>query len=205
VVDGALPAGTGKTYTMEGGPRNSVDGQNLSAEAGVIPRAIKQIFDAIECNQESDSSVKVSFMELYNEELTDLLSPGDDKEKRLRLLEDRSGVVVQGLEEAVVKNAAGELSSQRCATVLVNSAVSDDGHAHARVANLGGCECYVSLRDTMLLSSKVRKQAMAASSLCAKCADNCTLDTVVSTTRQVVLLLVSLHSALIGVELHNSV
>jgi hypothetical protein len=57
----------------------------------------------------------------------------------------------------------------------------------------------------MLLSSKVRKQAMAASSLCAKCADNCTLDTVVSTTRQVVLLLVSLHSALIGVELHNSV
>eukprot|EP00775_Hariotina_reticulata_P002385 gene2385-2689_t len=98
--------GTGKTYTMEGGPRNSVDGQNLSAAAGVIPRAIKQIFDAIECNQVPDSSVKVSFMELYNEELTDLLSAGDDKEKRLRLLEDRSGVVVQGLEEAVVKNAA---------------------------------------------------------------------------------------------------
>jgi hypothetical protein len=100
--------GTGKTYTMEGGPRNSVDGSNLSAEAGVIPRAIKQIFDAIECNEVTDSSVKVSFMELYNEELTDLLSPGDDKDKRLRLLEDRSGVVVQGLEEMVVKNAAGE-------------------------------------------------------------------------------------------------
>jgi kinesin family member 11 len=99
--------GTGKTYTMEGGPRNSVDGSNLSAEAGVIPRAIRQIFDALECNQVTDSSVKVSFMELYNEELTDLLSPGDDKDKRLRLLEDRSGVVVQGLEEVVVKNAAG--------------------------------------------------------------------------------------------------
>jgi hypothetical protein len=52
----------------------------------------------------------VSFLELYNEELTDLLSaaaPADDKDKqRLRLLEDRGGVVVQGLEEAVVKNAA---------------------------------------------------------------------------------------------------
>lgn len=47
-------------------------------------------------------------MELYNEELTDLLSLNDsDKDKRLRLLEDRSGVVVQGLEEVVVKSAAG--------------------------------------------------------------------------------------------------
>jgi hypothetical protein len=48
-------------------------------------------------------------MELYNEELTDLLSLNDsDKDKRLRLLEDRSGVVVQGLEEMVVKSAAGK-------------------------------------------------------------------------------------------------
>jgi kinesin family protein 11 len=51
--------GTGKTYTMEGGPRNSVDGSNMSAEAGIIPRAIKQIFDAIECDDVTDSSVKV--------------------------------------------------------------------------------------------------------------------------------------------------
>ncbi|GBF97458.1 hypothetical protein Rsub_10381 [Raphidocelis subcapitata] len=98
--------GTGKTYTMEGGPRNSTDGKRLSAEAGVIPRAIKQVFDAIESDDVTDSSVKVSFLELYNEELTDLLSVADDKDKRLRLLEDRSGVVVQGLEEMVVKNAA---------------------------------------------------------------------------------------------------
>lgn len=51
--------GTGKTYTMEGGPRNSVDGSNMSAEAGIIPRAIKQIFDAIESDDVTDSSVKV--------------------------------------------------------------------------------------------------------------------------------------------------
>lgn len=35
------------------------------------------------------------------------LQVADDKDKRLRLLEDRSGVVVQGLEEMVVKNATG--------------------------------------------------------------------------------------------------
>jgi kinesin family member 11 len=98
--------GTGKTYTMEGGPRNSSDGSNLSAEAGVIPRSIRHIFDYIEASNNSDSSVKVSFLELYNEELTDLLAPTDDKDnKRLRLLEDRSGVVVQGLEEVIVKSA----------------------------------------------------------------------------------------------------
>lgn len=51
--------------------------------------------------------LQVSYMELYNEELTDLLSIDNDKDKRLRLLEDRSGVVVQGLEEVVVKSAAG--------------------------------------------------------------------------------------------------
>ncbi|KAG2494956.1 hypothetical protein HYH03_006891 [Edaphochlamys debaryana] len=98
--------GTGKTYTMEGGPRKSEDGKQLSAEAGVIPRSIKQIFDTIESNN-ADSTVKVTFLELYNEELTDLLSFDDakDESKRLRLLEDRSGVVVQGLEEVVVKSA----------------------------------------------------------------------------------------------------
>lgn len=52
--------GTGKTFTMEGGPRNSVDGSNMSPAAGIIPRAIKQIFDAIVSNDVTDSSVKVS-------------------------------------------------------------------------------------------------------------------------------------------------
>lgn len=101
--------GTGKTHTMEGGPRNSDDGKTLGPEAGVIPRAIKQIFDTISAS-ETDSNVKVSYMELYNEELTDLLASEDPKEdkQRLRLLEDRQGVgiVVQGLEETIVKSAA---------------------------------------------------------------------------------------------------
>lgn len=106
--------GTGKTYTMEGGPRNSDDGKDMSAEAGVIPRALKQIFDAIECDQVSDSSVKVSFLELYNEEVTDLLCMSDDKEKRLRLMEDKSGVVVQGLEEVVVNSVTGMVYHNAC-------------------------------------------------------------------------------------------
>ncbi len=38
--------GTGKTYTMEGGERSSSDG-TLSDVAGVIPRAISQIFQTV--------------------------------------------------------------------------------------------------------------------------------------------------------------
>lgn len=66
--------------------------------------------------------VQVSFMELYNEEVTDLLSFEEardttafngssssstlaDGKARLRLLEDRGGVVVQGLEEMIVRSA----------------------------------------------------------------------------------------------------
>ena len=93
---------------MEGGPRASSDGRKLSAEAGVIPRSIRQIFDTIEAGN-MDSTVKVSFLELYNEELTDLLSFEDtsdkDASKKLRLLEDRGGVVVHGLEEVIVRSA----------------------------------------------------------------------------------------------------
>lgn len=56
--------------------------------------------------------MKVSFLELYNEELTDLLAPeetkfADDKSKKpLALMEDgKGGVFVRGLEEEIVSTA----------------------------------------------------------------------------------------------------
>ncbi|XP_030926960.1 kinesin-like protein KIN-5B [Quercus lobata] len=99
--------GTGKTYTMEGGMRKK--GGDLPAEAGVIPRAVRQIFDMLEA-QNADYSLKVTFSELYNEEITDLLAPEDnsrsteDKQKKpISLMEDGKGcVIVRGLEEEAV-------------------------------------------------------------------------------------------------------
>ncbi|CAI9097700.1 OLC1v1034170C1 [Oldenlandia corymbosa var. corymbosa] len=104
--------GTGKTYTMEGECKRSKSGPNgeLPPEAGVIPRAVKQIFDTLE-SQNAEYSVKVTFLELYNEEITDLLAPDDlskvaleDKQKKqLPLMEDgKGGVLVRGLEEEIV-------------------------------------------------------------------------------------------------------
>ncbi|GMN39448.1 hypothetical protein TIFTF001_008676 [Ficus carica] len=107
--------GTGKTYTMEGECKRSKSGPNgeLPAEAGVIPRAVKQIFDTLE-GQNAEYSVKVTFLELYNEEITDLLAPEeisrvaleDKQKKQLPLMEDgKGGVLVRGLEEEIVTSA----------------------------------------------------------------------------------------------------
>ncbi|CAL5389232.1 unnamed protein product [Camellia sinensis] len=108
--------GTGKTYTMEGECKRSKSGPNgdLPLEAGVIPRAVKQIFDTLE-SQNAEYSVKVTFLELYNEEITDLLAPEeisrvaleDRQKKQLPLMEDgKGGVLVRGLEEEIVTSAS---------------------------------------------------------------------------------------------------
>ncbi|GFP82719.1 125 kDa kinesin-related protein [Phtheirospermum japonicum] len=108
--------GTGKTYTMEGECKRAKSGPNgeLPPEAGVIPRAVKQIFDTLE-SQNAEYSVKVTFLELYNEEITDLLAPEDiskvaleeKQKKQLPLMEDgKGGVLVRGLEEEIVTSAS---------------------------------------------------------------------------------------------------
>lgn len=106
--------GTGKTYTMEGECKRSKSDGELPAGAGVIPRAIKQIFDTLE-SQNAEYSVKVTFLELYNEEITDLLAPEeisrvaleDKQKKQLPLMEDgKGGVLVRGLEEEIVTSAS---------------------------------------------------------------------------------------------------
>jgi kinesin family protein 11 len=101
--------GTGKTYTMEGGGRISKNGE-LPTNAGVIPRAVRQIIDTLEA-QNADYSMKVTFLELYNEEITDLLAneesrSSEDKSKRpIALMEDGKGAV-RGLEEEIVYSAS---------------------------------------------------------------------------------------------------
>ncbi|KAG4916479.1 hypothetical protein JHK87_054036 [Glycine soja] len=108
--------GTGKTYTMEGECKKAKSGPNgeLPPGAGVIPRAVKQIFDTLE-SQNAEYSVKVTFLELYNEEITDLLAPEEllkasleeKQKKQLPLMEDgKGGVLVRGLEEEIVTSAS---------------------------------------------------------------------------------------------------
>jgi chromosome segregation ATPase len=68
--------GSGKTFTMQGG--NTEDTQ------GIIPRSIAQILETSNTMQ-SDGwvfNIKASFVEIYNEEIVDLLGNGGKKNKK---------------------------------------------------------------------------------------------------------------------------
>nr|GEX98139.1 kinesin-like protein KIN-5D isoform X2 [Tanacetum cinerariifolium] len=74
-------------------------------DVGVIPRAVEQLFDTLEA-QNAEYSVKVTYIELYNEEITDLLAPEEKYKKPISLMEDGKGAVfMRGLEEELVCSA----------------------------------------------------------------------------------------------------
>ena len=88
--------GTGKTHTMEGDIHSEEN-------SGIVPRSVKSILEQLEASG-SEFTIRVSFLELYNEELQDLLNTSGDK--KLKLCEDlKKGVVCQNLEEVTVLNA----------------------------------------------------------------------------------------------------
>jgi len=93
--------GTGKTYTM--GILQTITGAN-SKDAGVVPRALQQIFNH---RVESGLSMEVtmSFIQIYCETIQDLLAPGNfsgenEAVGNLQIREDPGkGFYVKGLTE----------------------------------------------------------------------------------------------------------
>ncbi|KAH3679823.1 hypothetical protein WICMUC_000723 [Wickerhamomyces mucosus] len=98
--------GTGKTYTMSGDIEIGSSNARLSENAGIIPRTLRELFKKLE--KTPDFSVKISFIELYNEELRDLLIPNGSEERKVKIFEDptKKSIVVQGMEEIYIKNAS---------------------------------------------------------------------------------------------------
>ena len=73
---------------------------------GIIPRSVSQLFTVLNTLNCCEYSVKISFIELYNEDLSDLLSESPENEK-LRIFDDparKGSVIIPGLEEIVVQN-----------------------------------------------------------------------------------------------------
>ncbi|XP_072756938.1 kinesin-like protein Klp61F isoform X1 [Anoplolepis gracilipes] len=98
--------GTGKTFTMEGVSNDPTLHWQSDTTAGIIPRALSHLFDELRMLEVQEYTVRVSFLELYNEELFDLLSPNNDASK-IRLYEDatrKGSVIIHGLEEVTVHN-----------------------------------------------------------------------------------------------------
>ncbi|VDK33810.1 unnamed protein product [Taenia asiatica] len=65
--------GSGKTYTM--GTSYEVEDFSMTDGVGIIPRAIVSLFEQIKNITDSEFAVEAQFIELYNEELRDLLTP----------------------------------------------------------------------------------------------------------------------------------
>ncbi|XP_036186599.1 kinesin-like protein KIF27 isoform X4 [Myotis myotis] len=93
--------GSGKTYTIGGGHVASV----VEGQKGIIPRAIQEIFQNISENPSTDFKIKVSYIEVYKEDLRDLLEL-ETSVKDLHIREDEKGnTVIVGAKECQVESA----------------------------------------------------------------------------------------------------
>uniref|UniRef100_A0A8C5XIU2 Kinesin family member 27 n=1 Tax=Microcebus murinus TaxID=30608 RepID=A0A8C5XIU2_MICMU len=93
--------GSGKTYTIGGGHVASV----VEGQKGIIPRAIQEIFQTISEHPSIDFNIKVSYIEVYKEELRDLLEL-ETSMKDLHIREDEKGnTVIVGAKECHVESA----------------------------------------------------------------------------------------------------
>ncbi|XP_046919243.1 kinesin-like protein at 61F [Dermatophagoides farinae] len=128
--------GTGKTYTMIGNHVVNESSWEDDPLSGIIPRAIDQLLDELQ-QQNTEYTIGVSFLELYNEEAYDLLSPLSDTTK-LRIYNDserKGSVIIAGLVEMMVKTKAeifeilekGSLKRQTAPTLM--NACSSRSHS----------------------------------------------------------------------------
>ncbi|KAF3562420.1 hypothetical protein DY000_02012952 [Brassica cretica] len=84
---------SGKTFTMTGSETDS----------GIIRRSVRDVFDRIQMISDREFLIRVSYMEIYNEEINDLLAV---ENQRLQIHEHlERGVFVAGLKEEIVSDA----------------------------------------------------------------------------------------------------
>ena len=96
--------GTGKTFSMQG----------TATSPGVIPLAITDIFSYIRETPSREFLLRVSYLEIYNEKIHDLLStppanalggPGTPQQEEIKLREDsKRGVYASPLKEEIVQS-----------------------------------------------------------------------------------------------------
>ncbi|XP_046369590.2 kinesin-like protein KIF28P isoform X1 [Haliotis rufescens] len=89
--------GSGKSYSMIG----------YNANKGIVPITCGELFKAIDDNEDNDKQLRVSFsmLEIYNEQVRDLLAKGKQQIGGLKVrLNPKIGFYVEGLKLVPVKN-----------------------------------------------------------------------------------------------------
>ncbi|TRY98776.1 hypothetical protein DNTS_014433 [Danionella cerebrum] len=126
--------GTGKTFTMEGdrSPDETFTWED-DPLAGIIPRTLHQIFEMLS-ESNTEFSVKVSLLEIYNEELFDLLSPAPEVTERLQLFDDpRNKEITVHNKDEVYQILERGAAKRKTASTLMN--------AYSRSENIGRSWC----------------------------------------------------------------
>ena len=94
------PTGSGKTFTMSGSSSNF-------NYRGIIPRSITRLFQELGGKVDFESKVSISYLEIYNEIIFDLLSPipANEQKGEINFQEDSKGnIIVKGLTKHSVAN-----------------------------------------------------------------------------------------------------
>ncbi|XP_060079609.1 chromosome-associated kinesin KIF4A-like [Ylistrum balloti] len=92
--------GSGKTYSMGGCYEESL--KEEEAVMGIIPRVLSELFEGIQARPDYQFTTKVSYIEIHNEDINDLLRPPNKREP-LSIREDiDGGIKLPGLQEVVV-------------------------------------------------------------------------------------------------------
>ncbi|XP_024085919.1 kinesin-like protein KLP2 isoform X3 [Cimex lectularius] len=97
---------TGKTYTMEGIISSKI---NAHCQNGIIPRSFIQIMECIH-SVPCRSTIMISFFEIYNEEIIDLIG-GTNSNLKLQIYENAK-------EEYIIKNLT-KIKVQNCNQLLM--------------------------------------------------------------------------------------
>lgn len=112
--------GAGKTFTMSGGSAGY-------GHRGIIPRALHHVFREVDLRVDKMFRVQVSYLEIYNEQLYDLLGDSPGTSDSMAVLEDANGnTYVRGLtlvpvaseEEALAQFFLGEQGRTTAGHVL---------------------------------------------------------------------------------------
>ena len=88
--------GAGKTFSMTGA-------QSDYKYRGIVPRLLASLYQEVNSRYEHQIKVSISYLELYNETLIDLLD--ENNRDQLTIQEDHKGyVLVKGLTKRVANN-----------------------------------------------------------------------------------------------------
>ncbi|ONM55045.1 Kinesin-like protein KIN-7O [Zea mays] len=105
---------SGKTFTMRGSAN----------EPGIIPLAVHDLFQRIQEHMDREFLVRMSYMEIYNEDINDLLVP---EHRKLQIHESiEKGIFVAGLREEIVT----------CAEQVMDFMSFGESHRHIGETNM---------------------------------------------------------------------